>query len=94
MERRFEVRLHELLEDARVSPALVRGLMPRLELFLEPFAGALGTAEQGVKLGHYVSGLLSDLESKDVESIAYLHDQERLGLQRFIGQWSGIMNPC
>jgi SRSO17 transposase len=31
-------------------------------------------------------GLLSDLGSKDVESIAYLHDRERQGLQKFIGQ--------
>jgi len=29
---------------------------------------------------------LSDLGSKDVESIAYLHDRERQGLQKFIGQ--------
>ena len=31
-------------------------------------------------------GCLSDLDSKDVESIAYLHDRERQGLQKFIGQ--------
>ena len=33
-----------------------------------------------------IHGLLSDLDSKDVESIAYLHDRERQGLQKFIGQ--------
>ena len=33
-----------------------------------------------------MQGLLADLKSKDVESIAYLHDQERQGLQKFIGQ--------
>jgi SRSO17 transposase len=30
--------------------------------------------------------LLSDLGSKDAESIAYLHDRERQGLQKFLGQ--------
>ena len=33
----------------------------------------------------YISGLLSDLQRKKVESIAYRHDQDRPGLQRFIG---------
>ena len=42
--------------------------------------------EQRTNAHHYVSGLLSDLRSKDAESIAYLHDRERQGLQKFIGQ--------
>src|SRR5687767_4379628 len=86
MERRFRVRLDELLGDAVVAGGLVRGLMPRLESFLRPFAAVLQTAEQKVNAQQYVSGLLSDLESKDAESIAYLHDRERQGLQMFIGQ--------
>jgi len=86
MERRFRVRMDELLSDAEVSSGLLRGVMPRLETFLEPFVAALPTAEQKTNTRHYVSGLLSDLDSKDVESIAYLHDRERQGLQKFIGQ--------
>lgn len=86
MERRFVVRLNELLEDAHVPPVLLQELMPRLESFLQPFVGALATAEQSLHGQQYIRGLLSDLESKDVESIAYLHDQERQGLQKFIGQ--------
>ena len=35
---------------------------------------------------HYVQGLLSHLDKKNVETIAYLHDQERQALQKFIGQ--------
>ena len=35
---------------------------------------------------HYVQGLLSDLEDKNVEAIAYLHDQQRQALQKFLGQ--------
>jgi SRSO17 transposase len=86
MERRFQARLDELLDDAEVRPGLLRGLLPRLETFLEPFVESLCCREQRTNAGHYVSGLLSDLKSKDAESIAYLHDRERQGLQKFIGQ--------
>src|SRR5947209_3093513 len=86
MERRFRVRLDELLEDAEVPPGLLRGALPRLEAFLQPFVEALGSPEQQTNARHYVQGLLSDLPSKDAESIAYLHDRERQGLQKFIGQ--------
>src|SRR3954454_16552999 len=86
MERRYQARLDELLDDAEVSPGLLRGLLPRLETFLEPFVRSLCCCEQRTNARHYVSGLLSDLKSKDAESIAYLHDRERQGLQKFIGQ--------
>ena len=86
MERRFRVRLDELIDDAKVRPGLLRGMTPRLEQFLRPFAETLRSAEQRTNARHYVQGLLSDLGGKDVESIAYLHDRERQGLQKFIGQ--------
>ncbi len=86
MERRYRVRLDELLDDAVVRPGLLRDLLPRLESFLKPFVRPLLSPEQRANAHDYVQGLLSDLESKDVESIAYLHDRERQGLQKFIGQ--------
>lgn len=86
MERRYQARLDELLDDAEVRPGLLRGLLGRLETFLEPFVGTLCCTEQRTNAQHYVSGLLSDLAHKDAESIAYLHDRERQGLQKFIGQ--------
>jgi SRSO17 transposase len=86
MERRYRVRLEELLQDAEVPPRLLCGVQPRLEAFLQPFVESLGSAQQRTNTQHYVQGLLSDLDSKDVESIAYLHDCERQGLQKFIGQ--------
>ena len=86
MERRFRVRLTELLDDAHVPPKLLRGVLPRLHIFLQPFLDTLKTPQQQTNAHHYVQGLLSDLGSKDVESIAYLHDRERQGLQKFIGQ--------
>jgi SRSO17 transposase len=86
MERRYKTRLDELLGDAEVHPGLLRGVLPRLERFLEPFVESLCCTEQRTNAHHYVSGLLSDLDSKDAESIAYLHDRERQGIQKFIGQ--------
>src|SRR5262245_18729899 len=85
MERRFRVRLDELLAEAAVDPAVLRGMLPRLERFLAPFVASL-TDAQGTHAHHYVAGLVSDLERKNAEGIAYLHDQERQGLQKFLGQ--------
>src|SRR5262245_10155646 len=86
MERRFRVRLDELLGDAEVPPGLLRGVLPRLEAFLEPFVASLTRAEQRCNAHHYVQGLLSDLGGKNAEAIAYLHDQQRQALQKFLGQ--------
>src|SRR5882724_4245525 len=90
MERRFRIRLEELLDDARVRPRLLTGVVDRLESFLEPFVASLESAERRTNAQQYVQGLLSNLDGKDIESIAYLHDRERQGLQKFIGQseWS------
>lgn len=93
MERRYQHRLDELLGDAEVRPGLSSGLLPRLETFLGPFVGSLCCAEQRTNARQYVSGLLSDLKSKDAESIAYLHDRERQGIQKFIGQASWDHEP-
>src|SRR5213080_3809374 len=93
MEQRYRVRLEELLDDAEVPPGLLRGVLPRLEAFLEPFVHTLASAEQRTNTRQYVQGLLSDLDSKDVESIAYLHDRERQGLQKFIGQAAWDYQP-
>jgi len=93
MERRFRVRLDELLDDAEVPPGLLHGVLPRLESFLQPFVHALLVPQQRTNAQHYVQGLLSDLGSKDVESIAYLHDRQRQGLQKFIGQAEWAYQP-
>jgi SRSO17 transposase len=85
MQKRFRIRLDELLQDAEVGPAVLRGMLPRLQRFLEPFVASL-TDCQGTHAHHYVAGLVSDLQRKNAEGIAYLHDQERQGLQKFLGQ--------
>jgi SRSO17 transposase len=86
MERRFRARLGELLDDAEVSPGLLRGMTPRLEVFVRPFAECLGSDAQRRNATGYVQGLLSNLGAKTAEAIAYLHDRERQGLQKFLGQ--------
>jgi SRSO17 transposase len=86
MERRYQVRLKELLDDAVMDPELLKGMLARLDSFLEPFAGTLRRVEQSDNTRAYITGLLSDAKRKNAESIAYLYDQERQGLQKFVGQ--------
>jgi SRSO17 transposase len=89
MDRRFEVRKQEMLAECEVPPHVFRGAEERMEKFIQPFADLLRLEAQRVHTADYVSGLVSDLEKKNVESIAYRHDQDRRNLQHFIGvaQW-------
>src|SRR5881227_785211 len=86
MDRRFAARRDQLLADAEVDPRIPRGVLPRLERFLDPFVEHFQLSEQADHARRYVTGLVSALEYKNVESIAYLHDQPREPLQQFIGQ--------
>lgn len=86
MERRFELRKEALLAEAEVEAGLFRGTLERLQAFIEPFADRLWRTEQAVHAREFVAGLISDLDRKNCESIAYRHDQDRKNLQHFIGQ--------
>jgi DDE superfamily endonuclease len=86
MDRRFDTRLRDMLAQAEVSPELIDGLLSRLETFVHPFTASLREPEQHRHTVEYMTGLLSKLEHKTGEGIAYLHDQERQGIQKFIGQ--------
>jgi SRSO17 transposase len=85
VERRYQARLKAMLDQAEVSSDLIDGLMGRLESFVLPFSVALTEPEQQQHTVEYISGLLSKLDHKTGEAIAYLHDNERQGLQKFIG---------
>ena len=85
MEARYEVRKQQLLEECQVPPEVFEKVMPRLERFMEPFVEVFSRREPCQHATTYVSGLLSDLQRKNVESIAYRFGQDRLPLQRFIG---------
>jgi hypothetical protein len=86
MGRRFAARRDQLLADAEVDPRIPRGVLPRLERFLDPFLALAQRSEQGGHARTSVAGLLSGLGHKNVASIAYLHDQPREPLPQFIGQ--------
>jgi len=86
MERRYAIRFQELMEEAIVPPQQLEGLLRRLEEFVVPFAKSLSRVEQRRHCHEYLTGLVSLVERKNVESIAYLHDQERRQLQKFIGE--------
>ena len=74
------------MADAEVKPEALEGVLQRLHRFVEPFAASLKHAQQGQHAEEYVAGLVSNVKRKNVESIAYLHEQDRQPLQKFIGQ--------
>jgi SRSO17 transposase len=85
MERRFELRKEAMLAECEVAPQVFTGVAERLAKFVEPFAELLGQPAQREHAMDYLSGLVSDLERKNVESIAYRHEQDRRNLQHFMG---------
>jgi len=86
MERRFQVRLQQMMAEAEMVPEQWPDLFQELEEFVQPFAAMLDTPSQREHLREYLSGLLSHLGRKNAEAIAYLLDQDRQPLQRFVGQ--------
>ena len=85
MERRFKVRKQEILKEADIKPQVVNGMLKRLEQFAKPFIETFGRREPKENARMYMCGLLSDLERKNIESIAYRYDKDRRALQNFIG---------
>jgi SRSO17 transposase len=90
MEARFEVRKRELLDACTIVPDIYHDVMARLDTFLIPFVANFGRREQVEHATTFVRGLISDVETKNVESIAYRFGQERMPLQHFIGfsEWN------
>ncbi len=85
MEARYAFRKTQLLDECQVAPAIFEQVIPRLYTFMAPFVKTFQgqVAAQHAKTS--VCGLLSDVEHKNVESIAYRFGQSRLPLQGFIG---------
>ena len=85
MDARYAFRKNQLLEECQVAPEIFEQVLPRLYTFMEPFVKIFHgqAADQHAKT--YVCGLLSDVERKNIESIAYRFGQSRLPLQGFIG---------
>src|SRR3989304_55238 len=93
MERLFTLRYRELMDEAMVRPDSFVGIIQRLESFVKPFADNLIRSEQRRHAWEYVAGLLSNLKRKNTEMIAYLHEQDRQPLQKFIGQTNWDHKP-
>ena len=81
----FEKRKQELLDECKIAPEVFDRVMPRLERFMNPFVECFVRSEQVEHAQTFVQGLLSDLEHKNAESIAYRFGQERMPLQWFLG---------
>lgn len=85
MDARYIIRKNQLLQECQVAPEIFDQVLPRLHTFMEPFVAPFQGPALTQHAKTYVSGLLSDVERKNVESIAYQFGQNRLGLQGFIG---------
>ncbi len=85
MERRFAARKAALMAECELEAEVLGGMTKRLATFVAPFAEGLWREEQKEHARTYCAGLLSDLQRKNTESIAYRHDQDRKSLQNFIG---------
>ena len=85
MDVAYETRKQELLDECSVDSQIFDRVMPRLERFMGPFLDNLARKEQVEHAQTFVQGLLSDLDAKNTESIAYRFGQERMPLQWFIG---------
>jgi len=86
MERRYVMRYEEMMADAEVKPEALEGILERLGEFVQPFAASLTHTAQCEHVEEYLAGLVSNVKRKTIETIAYLHEQDRQPLQKFIGQ--------
>ncbi|HIC34406.1 MAG TPA: IS701 family transposase [Gammaproteobacteria bacterium] len=85
MEAQYQERKDELIAECEVAPQILERVRPRLIRFMSPFVDTLARKEQTGHAQTFVQGLLSDLDNKNVESIAYRFGQDRMPLQRFVG---------
>ena len=85
MEARYAFRKNQLLDECQIAPEVFEQAMPRLHTFMKPFVRIFQgqAADQHAKTS--VCGLLSNVERKNIASIAYRFGQSRLPLQSFIG---------
>ena len=85
MEAEYATRKQQWLDECQVSPHIFDQVMPRLATFMAPFVAPFCRQEPAAHAPTSVRGLLSDMERKNVASIAYRFGQDRLPLQRFMG---------
>ena len=86
MDARSSERLETLMQEAQVNESLFKGIPERLKNFVEPFTKAMQHTKQRQRTSEFVAGLLSDVERKNAESIAYRGEQDRKEMQYFLGE--------
>ena len=74
------------MAQAQVSAEDWAGVSSRLAAFVSPYVARLTEESQRRHFLEYSSGLLSTLERKTGEGIAYLHGQDRKQMQQFVGE--------
>lgn len=74
------------LDEATLTPEDVAGCEGRLGAFLERYLPLFYRREQRVNAGVVIRGLLSDLERKTAEPVAYREGRERKPIQFFVGR--------
>ena len=92
MECTFDERKLELEAECVVRPSFFESCLDRLHDFMNPFVQSMNRFDQRDHAETFVSGLCSDLENKNAESIAYHFDLDRKTMQYFIGQsqWNDV----
>ena len=85
MEARYAFRKSQLLDECQVAPEIFEQVLPRLETFMKPFVRIFQGQAAEQHATTYVYGLLSQVERKNIASIASRFGQSRLPLQGFIG---------
>lgn len=75
-----------LLDEAEITARDIQGCEERLADFVERFLPFFYRKEQRENAGVVVRGLLSDLDRKTCEPIAYREDRERKPIQFFVGR--------
>jgi hypothetical protein len=94
MERRYELRLEQMLAQAEVPTELTRGLSRRLSIFIVPYAKALREPEQRQHAADYMTGLISGLERKTGEAIAYFMTRSGKVFRSSSGTSPGLIGRC
>ena len=94
MERRFGSRLHEMLDQAYVSTDVLRGVLPRLEKFVEPFAATLPGLEHRRHAAEYVTGLMSKLNAGPVKESPTCMINSGRGFRSSLESFPGTINRC
>ena len=86
MDARSMDRWEGMLLEAQVEAEMLESIPERLVKFVEPFTRSILQAKQRRRAAEFIGGLISDVERKNAESIAYRHDQERNEMQYFLGE--------